>query len=289
MQNKYVGDIGDFGKNGLLRHLTGMREDAKPKDALRSGVVWYLFPDEKSKKPGSGDGRLTGYLCDKRDNHKKFRNCDTNLYDELHNIVYKEKKREVLRIQTSGMLPKDTYYYAHSLSYLPRESETSKKTRREAWLKGALDATREAKLVFVDPDNGIAIADKGEANQATGITKVDLYSKRGPKYVFMDDLERFYKRGQSLVIYHHMGRQGTATEQINRLAERLKECLKLPYLPRALRYRRGTTRFYFIVPHERHRDELEKLVQEFKRNSCWFEPQTGFKHPHFKLVKPTEG
>ena len=30
MQDQYVGDIGDFGKYGLLRHLTGMREDEKP-------------------------------------------------------------------------------------------------------------------------------------------------------------------------------------------------------------------------------------------------------------------
>ena len=45
MQDQYVGDIGDFGKYGLLRHLTGMRGDAAPEDALRLGVVWYLFPD----------------------------------------------------------------------------------------------------------------------------------------------------------------------------------------------------------------------------------------------------
>ena len=94
MQNQYVGDIGDFGKYGLLRHLTGMRGDAAPEDALRLGVVWYLFPDEAPKdpnKPDNRDGSLTGYLCDRRDNHEKFRNCDTDLYDALHKIVYKAK------------------------------------------------------------------------------------------------------------------------------------------------------------------------------------------------------
>ena len=47
MQDQYVGDIGDFGKYGLLRHLFGRPEgaDAAPEDALRLGVVWYLFPD----------------------------------------------------------------------------------------------------------------------------------------------------------------------------------------------------------------------------------------------------
>ena len=284
MQDQYVGDIGDFGKYGLLRHLTGMREDPKPIHPLRLGVVWYLFPDG-----GNNDGKFTDYLCNPKPRDSKLRDCDTELYDKLHKIVIQEEDRRVVRVQGKGILPENTAYYERLLSYEPGESLSSKELRREAWLEGALESTAKANVVFVDPDNGIAIADKGEANQATGITKVDPSSKRGPKYVFMDDLERFYKRGQSLVIYHHMGRQGTATEQINRLAERLKECLKLPYLPQALRYRRGTTRFYFIVPHERHRDELEKLVQEFKRNSCWFERQPGFNHPHFELVKPTEG
>ena len=44
--------------------------------------------------------------------------------------------------------------------------------------------------------------------------------------MFMEDLNRFYKRGQSLVIYHHMGRQGTATEQIKGLAKRLQQYLE---------------------------------------------------------------
>ena len=48
MQNQYVGDIGDFGKYGLLRAISG--------DPLRLGVVWYLFPDEPPKEPGKGDG-----------------------------------------------------------------------------------------------------------------------------------------------------------------------------------------------------------------------------------------
>lgn len=57
MQNCYVGDIGDFGKYGLLKALGG--------DDLRLGVVWYLNPDEK-KRPEqerlTGDGSLMRYL-----------------------------------------------------------------------------------------------------------------------------------------------------------------------------------------------------------------------------------
>ena len=56
MQDQYVGDIGDFGKYGLLRHLTGIQTPRLK--TLRLGVVWYLFPDG-----GNNDGKFTKYLC----------------------------------------------------------------------------------------------------------------------------------------------------------------------------------------------------------------------------------
>ena len=282
MQDQYVGDIGDFGKYGLLRHLTGMRDDDAPENALSLGVVWYLFPNG-----GNNDGKFTDYLCNPKPRDSKLRDCDPELYWTLQRLV-RECKRNVFSVRMSGILPRDTAYYGQSLSYPDMESQSSRKRRREDWLKGALEATAKANVVFVDPDNGIAIPDNGILNQSTGITKVDPYSKRGPKYVFMDDLNRFRKRGQSLVIYQHLTRQEKAPQQINRIANKLKEYLKLPTLPWTLRYRRGTGRVYFIVPQERHRVKLELLVHEFKRKSCWFEKQPGFTHPHFKLVKPAE-
>ena len=277
MQNQYVGDIGDFGKYGLLRHLTGMRGDAAPEDALRLGVVWYLFPDEPPKKPGKGDGRLTGYLSNPTENDRKLRECDPELYDDLYEIVIEKKDRRVVRVQESGILAENTAYYERCLSYELGESPSSKKPRREAWIEGALEATAKANVVFVDPDNGIAIPDKGEANQATGITKVDPYSKRGPKYVLMDDLNLFYKRCQSLIVYHHMGRQGTATEQIKRHAKRLQQYLNLPDLPWSLWYHRGTARAYFIVPHKNHWVALENRLKSFL-DSPWC------KQGHFERV-----
>ena len=274
MQDQYVGDIGDFGKYGLLRHLTGMRSDAAPEDALRLGVVWYLFPDG-----GNNDGKFTDYLCNPKPRDKSLSKCDTKLYDQLYKIVVEEKNRKVVRVQESGILPENTAYYERCLSYEPGESPSSKKLRREAWLKGALEATKEAALVFVDPDNGIAIPDKGEANKATGISKVDPYGNRGPKYVFMEDLDWFYKRGQSLVIYHHMGRQGTAEEQIKRYAKRLQQYLDLPDLPWSLWYHRGTARAYFIVPHKNHGAALENRLKSFLESPWCAEPS-----PHFQKV-----
>ena len=41
MQNRYAGDVGDFGKYGLLRTL------CREPPLLSLGVVWYLVSDEQ--------------------------------------------------------------------------------------------------------------------------------------------------------------------------------------------------------------------------------------------------
>ena len=75
MQNRYVGDIGDFVKLGLLRALS---------PDYKLGVVWYLVPDEAH----NGDGRHIEYLEDqKRRDGKGWRWLDPNLFDSLHRIV----------------------------------------------------------------------------------------------------------------------------------------------------------------------------------------------------------
>ena len=71
MQDRYVGDIGDFGKYGLLRAISGMHDPVRNQH-LQLGIAWYLFPDESH----TADGKFTGYLEDEGDNHKKFRACD---------------------------------------------------------------------------------------------------------------------------------------------------------------------------------------------------------------------
>ena len=55
MQDRYAGDIGDFGKYGLLRALCGADEHGP---ALELGVLWYRVPNEDHKT----DGRIIDYL-----------------------------------------------------------------------------------------------------------------------------------------------------------------------------------------------------------------------------------
>ncbi len=264
MQNRYVGDVGDFGKYGLLRYLTGQRETPPPAPAIRLGVVWYLYPDESH----NADGKYTGYLAGTSRNHAAFRVCDPDLYDSLRSLV-EANQRNIVAVQQCGILPADTMYYEPSLSYPLGTPRSLRQAARTNWFEGALEATFGADVVFVDPDNSVSDPDSGIS------ASVDRLRKTGPKYVFMDDLRRFAARGQSMVIYHHLGRRGKAAEQIGRVAESLKSSFDLPRLPWSLRYRRGTARAYFIVPQERHESILERRLASLL-DSAW--------KSHFELV-----
>ena len=257
MQNRYVGDIGDFGKYGLLRCLSGMDETDSSGFILRLGIVWYLHPDETH----SADGKYTGYLASSNQSRSAFRDCDPELYDSLQKLLA-SGDRDVTNVRRIGILPSNVDYYEPSLSYSRDQSRSSRNVTRLEWLSGALKATSESEIVFVDPDNGIS-------------ESVDPLRKNGPKYVFMDDLRKFASRGQTLVIYHHLGRQGTALEQIRRVSESLQANLALDHKPWALWYHRGTARAYFVIAQDRHRSVLKSRLASFL-NGHWSK--------HFEMV-----
>ena len=256
MQDRYVGDIGDFGKYGLLRALTG----AGQTPSLRLGMVWYLYPDECH----NDDGKFTEYLCESLRNNIRFRACDPTLYDSLRCLV-NACQRNVVAIRRNGILPRSTTYYEQPLSYPRHMRRTERQENRESWLRDALSATANSDLIFVDPDNGIS-------------QTASPWRKKGPKYVFMDDCRRFFECGKSLVIYHHLGRRGKAEQQINHLADLLKRELGLKQFPWALRYRRGSARAYFIIAQESHEAYIESRLKPFVESS-W--------SAHFQRVEPS--
>ena len=84
MQDKYVGDIGDYAKFSLLRALSCDR---------RLGLSWYLFPDE-----GNNDGRHIDYLGQ----HTKWRRFDEQTFETLKDIVSTGKQLRI-RDRTIGL------------------------------------------------------------------------------------------------------------------------------------------------------------------------------------------
>ena len=239
MQNRYVADVGDFGKYGLLRYLSGQTA-CDDLERLTLGLVWYMHHDERhgvDKTAVNRDGKHTGYLVrTPDDDRKEFRECDIDLWEKLRDLLFRDA-RCVHCAREMGILPDDTAFYDAQLYYLEGQTKAAKEARkatREHWFQGAKMATEGADLVCVDPDNGIAPTDKG------------MYVKDGPKHVYMPDLQTLWDRGQSLVIYQHVGRID-AEEFTREKAKTLKAGLACAE-PIPLLFRPWSVRVFFVIP-----------------------------------------
>ena len=257
MQDCYVGDIGDYGKYGLLRWLIGMCS-ADDGPALCLGVNWYLFDGCESKN--ANDGGFTQYLFNPSRVERSLPDCDPELYAEMQRIV-ESGSRSVGEVERSGVLPPGTLYHSAPLNF-DHTPPSQRESVRQTWLVDGLAATADADIVFVDPDNGLETP------------KTKRYSEKGPKYVYYDDLPRYWERGQSLIIYQHADRSGVETLLAKRCAELRK---RFPDANRiALRFHRRSARVYIILAQPRHADLLGERVRSFLA-SKW---GTGAK-PHF--------
>jgi hypothetical protein len=71
VQNRYVGDIGDYLKLGILRALS---------PGYHLGVAWWLFPDEGH----NGDGRHISYLSRPANGGTSTPTCSTRCVGSSH-------------------------------------------------------------------------------------------------------------------------------------------------------------------------------------------------------------
>ena len=259
MQNRYTADIGDFGKYGLLRALCSPVDDGSK---LLLGVVWYLVPDESH----NADGKFIRYLDHSTKNEHRLRRCDPELYDALADIIRK-KDRNVSSIRKCSILPPCTVFYEEPLTFegTPANSPGARRNRmayRNGWVRDALSAMKDCDIIFVDPDNGLEAGTK-------------RHQKQGPKYVFFDELEPYYRRGQSLIIYHHTSRRGTAEEQVRERLAQIDERLNNGGTF-ALLYHRGSSRAFLVVPSEKHESILTEKAEQFMQGP-WSQ--------HFTMVR----
>ena len=166
MQNRYVGDVGDFLKFGLLNFLF-QNQSASPKFKL--GVNWYLVPDEKNK----ADGKYTDYLKPKNRFSKKLQECNPKLYRQMNEIVFVKKKRNIAEIEKDNVLPKGTIFYGELLRYDNIPLEERERIRKE-WHSAALKKLRGADVIFLDPDNGIETEKMSSAPKKSRCVSVRL-------------------------------------------------------------------------------------------------------------------
>ena len=225
---------------------------------LSLGVHWYLHEDEERKT----DGKFTSYLTGQARYRNVLRRCDEELHQTLYELVTSGNRR-VAAVRESGVLGENTPFFEEMLTFERRSSREDRCRRREVWLESALRTTGNAQIVFMDPDNSIS-------------RSKNPLLKEGLKHVFINDVRRFIDSGKSVVICHHLGRKGKHRQQICCWAQTLRDELEVPDC--AMRYRRGTSRAFFIPIREEHTELLDCRLDAFATSS-WIEEE------HFDIVE----
>lgn len=262
MQNRFVGDIGDFANHGVLRALCGTPE--RPLDGLRLGVVEY-FNEPADRELQRSDGKHIEYLKVLDYNNCTYRVCDPQLYDALQNLVGESLVRGTeLKIDSERariLMPIDERYYDVPIPVGGRKS----------WLQGALEKTREADVIFVNPDNGIRLRIREDESKRPIVELEETTNSR--QHVSLGELEYLYEKEKSIIIYHHLGQGNkkgeTLEDRIEGIANRLKERLTLICPPRVVRWRRSPQRAYLILPRsQNHRVAIDERLELLKK-SAW--------------------
>ncbi len=236
MQDRYTGDIGDFAKLGLLRRLSADM-------GLRLGVNWYLYPDEDHNR----DGRHIEYLDD-----AAFADCDPELWQRLRDIVRRGDRHCAALEQ--GLLPANTQFYRESLDFHDVAGGKARAAVRMRWHECALEAMQPVRMVFLDPDNGLATR------------SVKGGSLKAGKYVFWHELVDYASCMDVVILYQHFHRHGTHRQQMESLLMRLKG-LEEEYQTTILRFRARSPRAFVIICRKGFYDRLQASIREFLASS----------------------
>lgn len=224
MQDRYVGDIGDFAKYGLLRAVSGVLGEI---GETRLGVAWWYRNGNRAAS-SSGDGRLTGYL----NAPERWRHLDDELFDTLRKLVCRGR-RKVKKIEKSGIFVNATFH---------RKPVPADVEKREAWFEGVIARLHACDLIFADPDNGLY------PDHRFNGTKAENAKRISPK-----ELKRMAE-GRTAIVYHHFHRSYSHDEQLREWMNELPECRYV------YRWRAWMPRAFFVITDD---EEIERRLERF--------------------------
>ena len=230
MQDRYVGDIGDYLKLGILRGLS---------PGHRLGVAWWLYPDESHNR----DGRHIDYL----QRPHQWRRFDPGLFDALAETVT-FNRRDVGALAGANLLPDALLASELILTDVPA---SRRRQARLEWFTRTLNAIADTDLVFVDPDNG---------SEPSGF---NYGSPKAGKSVLLSELQELARPGRCLIVYHHHTRRvGGHHAEIEYWADRLRACGFATV--DALRAKSVSPRAYFLLNAPPDVRQRAKQIA-----SCW--------------------
>lgn len=167
MQDRYAGDVGDFGKFGLLK--------AVEQQGFSIGINWYFtYPTQSEKKQAAGNKPVD----------EKYSVCDETLFSELRRI-FEMPNRSVEELEKRKLL-QNVVYYRKPVKIGPA---------RQKWHEEALQTLASAEVTFLDPDNGLITRTTGKASQYA------------VKYIIDDEIRDYLKSSKAVIFYQHRPRE----------------------------------------------------------------------------------
>jgi len=232
MQDRYAGDIGDYGKLVLLRKLS---------EKFSIGINWY--------DPGELDFE--------RDKNGEFKQEDGKYRDfssvadyapEIASALETLKDNHSIEMLEKLKLINNAVYYNKTV---PREN-----VEREKWHKSALKKLKKCDIVFLDPDNGLLC------------DSVKMGSPQSVKYTYYSEVSDYLAQNKTVIIYNHRSRKKEGM-YFNEIIEKL--CRKTGAerdLIQVVTFRRFSVRDYFIISKDEYmHNTIRGLIGTLVKNT----------------------
>ena len=245
MQDKYVADVGDFGKFQLFRYLFHQKES--PFNGKELSQIWFMHKGEGEE---SNDGKHIDYF-------ERMMGADEYLEHSLLDVIMRDK-REVTELENLKLLPNAKFFYAE----VPKALED-----RYMWLNSALTFAMNSPIVAVAPDNGMALKCNRVERCFEFLNLEEHYRQKvyPHKYIFSDEVRYFYRLPhlEMCIVYQHLSRCFAHDAQIDSLLNDLKTeynhvvAIKhKPYSPRV---------FFFLCKSAVILEGITVRLQEFEK------------------------
>ena len=204
MQDKYVADVGDFGKFQLFRYLFNHKQS--PLDGKELSQIWFMH---KGEGETSNDGKHIDYF-------ERMMGTDEYLEHSLLDVIMRDK-REVTELENLKLLPNAKFFYIE----VPKALED-----RYLWLNSALTFASNSPVVAVAPDNGMALKCNRVEKRFEFLNLQEHFCQKvyPHKYIFADEIRYFYRLPhlEMCIVYQHLSRCFSHDEQIDSLLDDLK-------------------------------------------------------------------
>ncbi len=224
MQDKYVGDIGDYAKFRLLRHLFA---EGGAFETKRLSQIWYLH-DGKGER--NNDGAITNYF-------DRISGSDTVLERRLFDLLQNDERR-VDALERMHLLARARYFY----DPVPKAFED-----RMRWVQRAVAFSKGAHAVAVAPDNGMALRCDRQRKEIE-ILGYEMFTQKAQahKYIFFDEIRHFFTVPgvEWVMLYQHLGRCMSHDDQIRAISKTLKRHYPHTYL---VKYRLYVPRLFCFL------------------------------------------